>query len=86
MLDLNDLIGPGGGWTLVDARAINDAGQITGYGTVGNETRAFLLTPGMVTEIPEPETLALMGAGVIGLGLLRQRKRRTDTATQDPAA
>jgi hypothetical protein len=59
--------------------AINDAGQITGSGTVGDQTHAFLPTPVTVAEVPEPETLALMGAGVIGLGLLRRRKDRDDT-------
>ena len=46
MLDLNALVDPAAGWILVHATAINDSGQIAGYGTApyGN-TRAFLLTP-----------------------------------------
>jgi probable HAF family extracellular repeat protein len=30
---------------LGQANAINDAGQITGYGAIGGQTHAFLLTP-----------------------------------------
>jgi hypothetical protein len=86
MLDLNDLIAPGLGWILLEGRALNDAGQITGYGTIGGQTHAFVLTPVMVAEVPEPGTLALMGAGIIGLGLVRRRKGHSDTGTQARAA
>jgi probable HAF family extracellular repeat protein len=43
---LNNLIPPGSGFTLNDATAINDNGQIVanGYNTTG-QTHAFLLTP-----------------------------------------
>lgn len=43
--DLNNLIPPNSGWLLVYALAINNAGQITGYGTINGENHAFLLTP-----------------------------------------
>jgi probable HAF family extracellular repeat protein len=43
MLDLNDRIAPGSGWTLDQGLAINDAGQITGFGTIGDEKHPFLL-------------------------------------------
>ena len=35
------------GWVLLDARAINDAGQVTGTAknTLTSRTRAYLLTP-----------------------------------------
>jgi choice-of-anchor C domain-containing protein len=46
MLDLNDLIAPGSGFTLVEAQGISDTGYITGDGTAPNgQTHAFLLTP-----------------------------------------
>ena len=44
MVDLNSLIDPRSGWELTNGIAINDAGQITGFGTIGGETHAFLLT------------------------------------------
>jgi probable HAF family extracellular repeat protein len=47
MLNLNDLIPPGSGWTNLEAAVgINDAGQIAGYGQfAGGVYHAFLLTP-----------------------------------------
>lgn len=46
MVDLNTLLdASGAGWTLAEARAINDAGQIVGTGTYAGSEHAFLLTP-----------------------------------------
>jgi uncharacterized membrane protein len=45
MKDLNNMIPPNSGWVLVLANSINNAGQITGYGTINGEDHAFLLTP-----------------------------------------
>jgi probable HAF family extracellular repeat protein len=45
MQDLNLLIPARAGWTLWQANGINDLGQITGKGTINQETHAFLLTP-----------------------------------------
>jgi probable HAF family extracellular repeat protein len=55
MLDLNSLIDPHSGWELSVAAAVNDAGQIVGYGIIGGRTHAFLLTP-----VPEPATFTLL--------------------------
>jgi probable HAF family extracellular repeat protein len=44
-LNLNDLVPAGTGWTLRQATAINDAGQIVGWGYVNGQTRAFRLDP-----------------------------------------
>jgi probable HAF family extracellular repeat protein len=43
-VDLNTLIGQDSGWTLTDARDINDRGQIIGTGILHGEQRGFLLT------------------------------------------
>ena len=45
MQDLNNLIPSRLGWTLQDARDINDSGQIAGNGSLNGQTHAFLLTP-----------------------------------------
>ena len=68
--DLNSLVDPSSGWTLSEAMAINDRGQITGYGLVGGAEHAFLLSP-----TPEPSTLALFAAGAIGLLGFAWRRR-----------
>jgi probable HAF family extracellular repeat protein len=67
MVDLNSLIDPLSGWTLIEADAINDAGQIAATGLHLNDplslSHALLLTP-----VPEPCGLALSAiAGTLGL-------------------
>jgi probable HAF family extracellular repeat protein len=70
----------GNGWTLIEAAAINNEGQIVGYGrNPGNYNEAFLLTPA-----PEPSTLALLAAGAIGLLAFAWWRRAVRTAK--PAA
>ncbi|MGI4789406.1 MAG: hypothetical protein ACRYFS_11225 [Janthinobacterium lividum] len=43
--DLNALIDSSSGWKLEEARAINDHGQIVGYGEHNGQEHGFLLTP-----------------------------------------
>jgi probable HAF family extracellular repeat protein len=67
MVDLNSLVDLPEGWVLVSALDINDAGQITGYGGLGNE-QPFLLTP-----VPEPSTFVL--ALVVAVSWITGRRR-----------
>jgi probable HAF family extracellular repeat protein len=65
MFDLNTLLDSSGtGWVLHEARGINDAGWIVGFGTFNGATpRPFLLTP----AIPEPASALLMLGGLAAL-------------------
>ena len=79
MTDLNSLIDPASGWTLFEAKAINDNGQIVGIGNFnGSGQEVFLLTP-----IPEPATMALVGLGLAGLVLRRKGSEAGKRRQQD---
>ena len=45
MKDLSDLIGCESGWTIHEARSINNEGYIVGTGLFNGEARAFMLSP-----------------------------------------
>ncbi len=64
------------GWTLTNAQAVNDAGQIAGTGFVNGAQHAYLLTPGSSTRsaTPEPGTLTFLFAST-GTGLLLARRK-----------
>jgi probable HAF family extracellular repeat protein len=49
--DLNNLIPANSGWVLNEARSINKAGQITGYGTINGNMRAFVLQPSRSSQM-----------------------------------
>ena len=66
LFDLNDMIDPASGWTLQQATAINESGQVVGFGTHLGQTRAFLLTP-----IAGPGAVPDGGAGSTPLTLAR---------------
>jgi probable HAF family extracellular repeat protein len=62
MQDLNGLISQSSGWTLESASAINDNGQIVGYGlNSSGQSHAFFLNP-----IPEPSSLVLLTTASAG--------------------
>jgi hypothetical protein len=71
----------GGSFTVLDVPGgrntqpfgINNAGQIVGQFEDSTAAHGFLATP--VALVAEPSSLALLGVGVIGLGILRRRQR-----------
>jgi probable HAF family extracellular repeat protein len=73
MRDLNSLIPPSSGWALGSATGINDLGQITGVGTLGGQSHAFLLTP---IGVPEPGALVFTGLTAGAWALTRWRRSR----------
>ena len=62
---LSSLVEKLGGWSLIRATDINDAGEIIGYGNDLNKPdsdyRVFKLVP--VAPVPEPSTWLIIGSG-----------------------
>ncbi len=54
MADLNELVETDEPWLLIEARGINNRGQIVGYGLLRERERAFLLTPNPPAKTPRP--------------------------------
>jgi probable HAF family extracellular repeat protein len=74
MTDLNDLVA-GQGWSLGEATAINDKGQIVGWGYNENNPfgwHAFLLSQ-EAAPVPLPPALYMFGSAIAGLGFLRRK-------------
>ena len=70
MTNLNSLIDPATGWTLMEATSINDNGQIVGWGeSPTGSTDAFLLDP-----VPEPASITLLGIGLAATIFGRHRR------------
>jgi hypothetical protein len=67
-LTLSSLVTNGTGWTLEYADSINDQGQIAGIGRLNGVPSAYLLTP-----VPEPSTVFLLGVAAFGLGVWVRR-------------
>ena len=66
MLDLNTMIPTNSGWELMEARGMNGAGQIVGWGMFDGHTNGFLLTPGsglvIMTSSPASQ---IVGPGAV---------------------
>ena len=77
MLDLNSLLAADSqGWTITEARAINDSSQIAATGRDSSgDYHALLLNP--VSSVPEPSSIVMLGLGSLALiGLRKARQAR----------
>ena len=80
-MDLASLLPAGSGWTLLEqATAINNFGQIVGFGLLSNgQSSAFLMTPTGVPVSPAPVPLPpaawLFVSGLLGLAGIRRTRR-----------
>ena len=76
MQDLNLLIPPLSGITLVSAVGIDAEGDIVAYGTNSSgQMHEYYLTP-LESPVPEPGTLAVFALGIFALVAQRARSRR----------
>lgn len=58
------------GWTYLYAVDVSNNGQIVGFGVINEEFQTFLLSP-----IPEPETYAMLVAGLGLIGFMVHRRK-----------
>ncbi len=83
MVNLNSMLAPGENWYIISANAINDAGDIVGYGipATGGAVQVVLLTPGAAT--PEPGAAWLLAGGLIlAWGAAKTRVRKSSGANR----
>ena len=87
MLNINTLIDSGLGWTVASAMGINDSQQILGYACRSRELcRPVRLDPISPPPIPEPDSLAMLLAGLTLVGLWDRlhRSRSTKARARQP--
>ena len=69
-VDLNTLIAKNSGWYLQCAQSINDAGQISGFGTINGVVHAFLATPILSYTVTDLGTFGGTSATAYGINAL----------------
>ncbi|MBD2168189.1 hypothetical protein H6G04_27785 [Calothrix membranacea FACHB-236] len=72
MTDLNSLIPEASGWTLVEVTAINNKGQIVGYGNIGGQEHAFLLDPISTSTATPKDGITVGNISTLGGNILLQ--------------
>src|SRR6185436_17582276 len=81
-VDLNTLIDPASGWTLIAASAISNTGWIGGRGTFdpdgpgGQEPYERLFLMQVPAAVPEPSTGVLIVIGLANIALVSRRRVR----------
>lgn len=86
MKDLNTLIPTDSGWVLREARAINQRGQIVGYGVINGQAHAFLLTPRLPVLIVPGIAGTYAGSTLFDRAWLVHRGVHPDDLQIDPLA
>src|SRR5207253_5677023 len=49
--NVNDIVGGGSGWVLMDARGVNSSGNIVGWGVTNSSEHAYLLQGASLSDI-----------------------------------
>jgi probable HAF family extracellular repeat protein len=78
MVDLNTLIDPSSSWEIADATGINDSGQIVALGLSKDAVIPGIgpLETLLLTPLPEPSSLALLGLAAVTAIARRRRRAR----------
>ena len=81
LVTLDSLIDPAQGWTITQAGAINDAGQIAATGCNAALGVCGLLRLDQVSPVPEPASFAMLAGGLAVLARRRRRERPIATSS-----
>lgn len=85
MVDLNGLVEPAGGWRLVTAEDVNDAGQILAQACPVGDGACRFVRLDLLAPIPEPATWSMLLAGTVLVALAGRRRRARLAALAAPA-
>lgn len=82
LLDLNNVLATGSGWTIDTAYSIDNSGDILAVGERCGQSYAVELNPLNATATPEPSVLALLGLGLGLVAIARIGKSRKSEQQQ----
>lgn len=81
--DLNDLLPGNSGWELADALAINDKGQITGWGYFNGQIRGFLLEESATSAPPAAQAPRVYVNGALRITTGKSKQKLTGSSGGD---
>ena len=75
---INDFVLDLAGWRLISGRGVSSDGLVvTGFGLNPDGVEEAWIANMRTDPVPEPSTLTIFATGLVGLGFMMRRRRRT---------